>query len=183
MGEPIIEQGREAALCVHDGTQWVKALSDASGQLKVVVEGNKHVAGKLEHFLIFHNFDAELPLAAGEETTHWTVTTVDTWVWGVLFRVENSTKVPVIRIRVYDINDNLIFNSLHSDTPIVHWGYNAGDRPIAGWDIRVRDATNYVLKGIYEFREPLFVPGGAKVAIYAEGALEQYCRVWVWGGR
>jgi len=35
MGEPILEPGRQAGICVHDGTEWRKAKGDTDGHLWV----------------------------------------------------------------------------------------------------------------------------------------------------
>jgi len=40
MGEPILEVGRQAGMCVHDGTAWRKAAGDGAGHVHVDVESS-----------------------------------------------------------------------------------------------------------------------------------------------
>jgi len=37
MGEPILDPGRQAGMCVHDGSEWRKAKGDADGHAQVDV--------------------------------------------------------------------------------------------------------------------------------------------------
>jgi len=38
MGEPILDPGRQAGMCVHDGSEWRKAKGDTDGRLVVDTE-------------------------------------------------------------------------------------------------------------------------------------------------
>jgi len=51
MGEPILEVGRQAGMCVHDGTAWRKVAGDGAGHVHVDVESSA------------------LPMGAATETT------------------------------------------------------------------------------------------------------------------
>jgi len=51
MGEPILDPGRQAGMCVHDGSEWRKAKGDADGHAQVDV------------------LSSALPVGAATETT------------------------------------------------------------------------------------------------------------------
>jgi len=38
VGEPILDPGRQAGMCIHDGSEWRKAKGDADGHVHVDVE-------------------------------------------------------------------------------------------------------------------------------------------------
>jgi len=45
MGEPIIDPGRQAGMCVHDGSEWRKAKGDVDGHVHVDVETQRTGVG------------------------------------------------------------------------------------------------------------------------------------------
>jgi len=45
MGEPILEPGRQAGMCVHDGTAWRKVAGDGAGHVHVDVESSALPSG------------------------------------------------------------------------------------------------------------------------------------------